>query len=228
MIRSTVFLTLTAVTLLAASPGYATGSNRKPAKCPPGRSHLIAADAEAQVYLRPGGSGPSGEYQAEEIFGCAYGGRRAYALSGPPAFSSQSGSEATDYTLAGVILVFESFEVQSIPGLGLPELKRLIKVENLRTGRLLHKVPTGTSSPNSIGIGPVVTLVVKSDGAVAWIAGNNKGRGEPATSYEVHALDKTGNRLLASGAEIDPSSLALAGGTLYWTQGGKPMSAVLN
>ena len=49
-------------------------------------------------------------------------------------------------------------------------------------------------------------------------------------------------RLLAAGTEIDPSSLALSvggsnigqgsrtapGSTLYWTQGGQPMSASLN
>jgi hypothetical protein len=33
-----------------------------------------------------------------------------------------------------------------------------------------ERVPTGTSGPSSVGVGPVVTLVVKSDGAVAWIA----------------------------------------------------------
>jgi hypothetical protein len=88
-------------------------------------------------------------------------------------------------------------------------------------------VPTGTNGPSSIGLGPVTSLVLKSDGAVAWIA-RNKPIGEPATSYEVHAVDKTGARLLAAGDEIAPGSLVLAGGTLYWTQGGRPMSATLN
>jgi hypothetical protein len=41
-------------------------------------------------------------------------------------------------------------------------------------------------------------------------------------------VDKNGSRLLASSTEIDPSSLALAGSTLYWTQGGKSMSSPLN
>jgi hypothetical protein len=37
-----------------------------------------------------------------------------------------------------------------------------------------------------------------------------------------------GIRTLASGPTVAPSSLALAGSTLYWTQEGKPFSAVLN
>jgi hypothetical protein len=68
--------------------------------------------------------------------------------------------------------------------------------------------------------------VVKSDGAVAWIVAIY-GREHPA-EYEVHALDRTGSRVLAFGPGISPRSLALAGSTLYWTQGGNPMSAPLN
>jgi hypothetical protein len=78
--------------------------------------------------------------------------------------------------------------------------------------------------PFSVGIGATAAIVVKSDGAVAWIVETRQEEG----TYEVHAVDKAGSRLLASGADIDPSSLALAGSTLYWTQGGKPMSASLN
>jgi hypothetical protein len=45
---------------------------------------------------------------------------------------------------------------------------------------------------------------------------------------EVHAVDTTGSRLLASGTDIGSKSLALAGSTLYWTQGDTPMSTTLN
>ena len=214
--------------LQVGSASAAPARHKANAKCPPGRSRLITADTQAQVYVRPGGSGPHGVYQAEEIFGCAYGGKRSYSLGGPPGFDAEGGGESSHYTLAGVILASENFGLQDFPAPGLPERERYVEVENLRSGRLLRKVPTGTSSSNSVGVGPVVTLVVKSDGAVAWIAGNTKEAAEHATSYEVHAVDDTGNRLLSSGADIDPHSLALGGSTLYWTQGGKPMSAVLN
>ena len=67
-------------------------------------------------------------------------------------------------------------------------------------------------------------IVVKSDGAVAWIVRTDPEEG----MYQVHALDQTGSRVLSTGSDIAPSSLALAGSTLYWTQGGEPHSATLN
>ncbi len=66
--------------------------------------------------------------------------------------------------------------------------------------------------------------MVKLDGSVAWIVET----GEEEGRYQVHAVDKSGSRVLASGPNIDPSSLALAGSTLYWTQGDQPFSASLN
>lgn len=102
----------------------------------------------------------------------------------------------------------------------------LVVVRNLRTGRVIHKLPTGTPAtprPSWVGIGPTTALVVKSDGAVAWIVET----GYP-TEYQVYAVDKSGSRMLASGANIEPYSLALASNTLYWTQGGLPASGSLN
>jgi hypothetical protein len=46
---------------------------------------------------------------------------------------------------------------------------------------------------------------------VAWIVQT----GFP-TTYEVHAVDTSGSRVVASGSDIDPSPLALAGNTIYW------------
>jgi hypothetical protein len=237
-----VALSVTAVLALLStgvSASYA-GSRHKPlAKCPPGEhTHLITADTQAQVYLKPEGSGSSG-FEAEEIFGCAYTGKRSFAISGPPTFSAEGGGEASHYTLAGPILAYAIHGVELVPPPGVTEWK--VEVENLRNGHVLHEVPTGTASapattsapggirnPRYVGVGPVVSLVVKSDGAVAWIVENEIPARHVPAEYEVHAVDKTGNRLLAAGSDIDPHSLALAGSTLYWTQGGKPMSAVLN
>jgi hypothetical protein len=110
----------------------------------------------------------------------------------------------------------------------LREEEFLIIVRNLRNDRILHKIPTGTPIPPSplvIGNGPVESIVLKGDGSVAWINKYSVGK---ITSYEVHAFDKTGSRVLATGTNIVPNSLALAGSTLYSTQEGKPFSATLN
>ncbi|MGC2656183.1 MAG: hypothetical protein WA317_21880, partial [Mycobacterium sp.] len=60
-------------------------------------------------------------------------------------------------------------------------------------------------------------IVVKSDGAVAWIAedGSVMSTSDPSSmvsAFAVEAVDDSGMRLLASGGEIDPSSLALSVG----------------
>ena len=66
--------------------------------------------------------------------------------------------------------------------------------------------------------------------------------GTQLSYFDVYACDKSGTRLLASGTNVDPSSLALstgatgigvypssiAGSTLYWTQEGKQASSTLN
>ena len=206
--------------LPAASVSDATARHTSPAKCPPGHTHLITADTQAQVYqvFSP---------EPAEIFGCAYGGKRSYLLGGPPVSDAEGGGKQTYYTLGGAVVAFASASFRDFPRPGEPRSENYVEVLNLGTGRVLHKVPTGTSSPSRVGFGAVAALLVKSDGAVAWIAGNNLGDEHP-TSFEVHAVDKADNRLLASGPEIDPSSLALAGSTLYWTQGGKPMFTSLN
>ncbi len=65
-------------------------------------------------------------------------------------------------------------------------------------------------------------MAVKSDGSIAWIGGLGT-----IPVRGVYVLDKSGQRMLASGPDIDPHSLALVGSTLYWTRGGQPFSAPL-
>jgi hypothetical protein len=128
-------------------------------------------------------------------------------------------------TLSGPVVAYEASS--AIGGEGQAQaVSFMVVVRDLRSGRILHQVPTGTpvSNPFAIGVGRAVAIVLKTNAAVAWIAKAPPYEG----TYQVHALDSTGSRLLATGAEIAPSSLALAGSTLYWTQGGEPMSAPLN
>jgi hypothetical protein len=107
-------------------------------------------------------------------------------------------------------------------------------------------VPTGAPlkpEPGYLGVGKIVALVVKIDGSVAWIAEDyERSATAKAPYFDVYAVDGSGTRLLASGTDIDPSSLALsvdathldyyphtiAGSTLYWTQGGQSFSTTLN
>jgi len=195
---------------------------QSPPKCPPGHPHLIAADAQAQVYV---GSG----YGGTVYRGCAYGHRGSYVVGGPPGGSAEAAAATRHLVLAGPMVAGEEFVgIASIPP-GESEKKWTVVVTDLRNGRVLHEVPTGIPSPPNprlVGNGDTTAIVVKSDGAVAWIV-ELANEAQPP-EYQVHTLDRSGSRVLASGAGIGPASLALGGSTLYWTQGGKPFSTPLN
>jgi hypothetical protein len=208
--------------MLIVAVSASAAHSRRPgpaATCPPALEHVYAADPEAIVYEGPEAKG------LPKIFGCTYRHKHAYALGTKAESSVQGGGGIERETLAGTVVAYEK---SSNGGFSHPGAKWQVVVRDLRNGRMLHKVPTGTRNDPQVrpdnGIGPTTAIVVKSDGSVAWIVETNPGAG----TYQVHALDSTGGRVLASGSDIDPSSLALAGSTVYWTQGGKPASAVLN
>jgi hypothetical protein len=182
-----------------------------------------------------------------------YGDRHSFPLGGPVKCGGGGGGApcggTKQFTLGGTYVAYE--EVAGEDMYGEPgHFEWIVVVRSLRTGRVLHRVPTGTPlkpRPGYIGVGNVVALVVRSDGSVAWIADDYErtvGTGTLSVTpyFDVEAVDQSGSRLLASGINIDPSSLALpiggndigqhdesiAGKTVYWTQGGEPFSASLD
>jgi hypothetical protein len=193
---------------------------RTPWICRPGHPNVVAANTRAEVF----------EVLDGRRFGCVYGQRRPVVL-GQADYGSSSGSGGSgDYTLAGTTVAFT--ETFCNGALGPSGCSESLKVANLRTGPLLHQV----SVMNARCSGRVLQLVLKDDGAVAWITENSYGGGgaseEMGCPYrsearEVHALDSSGERVLAAGTNIDASSLALAGSTVYWMQGGQPHAGPL-
>ena len=186
--------------------------------CRPGHANTVAADLRAEVFEVPSGSPPRFE-------GCAYGSTHRYAL-GPVPYGSSSGSNGSrDYTLLGTSLAFTE---GGCPGALAPasaECWETLEVMNLSSGRRLHQVSVRNAQCN----GRILGLVLKGDGAVAWIATNVvQGCSVRTQALEVHALDFAGERLLANGTDVAAESLALAGSTVYWMQGGRPYSATLN
>jgi hypothetical protein len=230
-----------------ASASGATDRHHAVSRCPTARSQVLAADSQAEVYaIREG----SDEYLS--VRACAYGQRHSLFVT---TCNREEKAEACDgmlhVTLAGAIIAYEeSFSTATRytrEGEPVSNAWRVI-VRNLRTAKVLHRVPTGTPvtpKPTYVGVGNVVALVLTSDGSVAWIAEDNErsATGTPAEAvyFDVYAVDKSGTRLLAAGANVDPSSLALAvgdsntggyphavvGSTLYWTQDGASFAATL-
>lgn len=228
---------------------------RLPPPCEPGSTpyksrpnlyrRTLAADTVAQVYSL-GASRPSPEtFQAGDrlIYGCVYGQHGAHLLGTEPfnnggKYMSLDVSGDRNVMLAGTVVAYEGYTMTE----GLCGFQFHVTVEDLRTGTVFRHEPVGTrtvpgpafeceSSVRHTGLGHTTEIVVAADGAVAWIF-------EPQpfaleghyveAGYQVHAADATGSRLLASGPDIDPTSLALAESMLYWTQDGQPHATPLN
>jgi hypothetical protein len=216
-IAITTMIVLAAI-VASTSISAARPVRRAPTKCVRGHSRIITADAQAQVYEAPE---PPGAPEALGVYGCAYGSNRTYFLGPLPFASVEDAGGVSDETLAGPIIAYNESSVRPCCS-----NRSLVVVRNLLTGKILRHVPSGTPTvPKTgyVGIGPVVSIVVKKNGAVAWIVET----GYP-NEYQVHAMDQSGSRLLASSAEIEPDSLALGGNVLYWTEAHRPFSALLN
>ncbi len=195
-------------------------------QCRRGHAYRVVADSRAEVFEISSGDEPRYE-------GCAYGSTHRYALGPIPGGSSSGSWGSYSYTLVGTTLAFTKV---GCPGSLAPpgdQCSETLSVMNLRSGKRLHEVSVTNGQCN----GSVRRLVLKEDGAVAWVTENATGIGEApgGTScvmrkdpLEVHALDRAGERLLASGTDVAAGSLKLAGSTVHWTQGGRLYSAVLN
>jgi hypothetical protein len=236
-----------ALLLTPVGANAARGRHALPAKCVQS-SHTLFADPQAQIYAAREGS-----LKYLRIRACAYGQRRSFIVAACNREESPAACvESSHVTLAGTLVAAEGAFTPGAEGRG-GEEKGIdewhVVVQSLRTGKVLHDVPTGAPlkpEPQYVGVGNVVGLVLKSNGSVAWIAEDYERSstlyGAGAPYFDVYATDKTGTRLLASGTNIDPSSLALSvggfgvngvrraivGSTLYWTQGGMTFSSTLN
>jgi hypothetical protein len=208
----------------ATSTANAIPHKARPVCNLPAYSRMISANGQAMVYEKLDTATQEGG-----VYGCTYRYKHTYFLGEHQGFSSSGGGGIALETLGGSMVAF--FEAVAGPSGAVWK----IVVRNLRNGQALHKTPTGPSLPPSppengeparqyVGIGPAQSIVVKSDGAVAWVVET----GKVEEFYQVRALDHSGEKLLASESDINPSSLAIAGSTLYWTQGGKPFSATLD
>ena len=243
LIRLLVVATIVGLLLSASAMAMAARRVRQPLTCAPNHSHLILADARAEIFEAPV---PSGGFGALGVWGCVQG-RRAHFLGPLPSDSSFIAGAPTHVTLAGsMVACGKSVSEERVGG----RVEWLVVVRDLRSGRVVHRVPTGTPvqpEPGKVGVGNLLSLIVRSDGSAAWIAEDN-GRTEGIGTlsekryFDVEAVDKSGTRLLASGTDVDPSSLALSvvgadvlgeltsrqGDKLYWMQDGRLLSAILH
>jgi hypothetical protein len=208
--------------LTVGEVGFTAATAMPGPRCAPRGAHVIRRDAQAEVY----------ELEDDaplEVFGCLRGRRRVSTL-GPFAAGSPEGASGIDHvTLTGGVVAYEELSLPGEKGGENPELVWLVIVRDLTNGRIVRRLPTGAApaGTKAIGAGSVVRLVLKANGSVAWTTEYAFGPLSGPHTYQVRAVDKTGNRLLASGTDVRPKSLKLRGSALSWVKGGRVSSTTL-
>ena len=152
------------------------------------------------------------------VYGCAAGGRGALRL-GAVARSIREG-RAGPIALAGTTAAY------GYTRFGVDTVSSEVVVRRLTDGATLANLPSirlvGAESFES-----VQSIVVKADGAVAWIASvtsilSHRDR------FEVHSARGSSDSLLDSGPGIAPTSLRLNGSALSWRHGTATRRATLH
>jgi hypothetical protein len=193
----------TSVTLAASLVAQAPAQARIPCRPGPG-TFTIAHSAKARIF----------EYQANgNDYACLYSNGHARYLSS---------SEHYVYRLVRFAGAYVAF-VQNVEA-----VDDHIGVLNLRTGGL-HNFQEVRPINNSV-CPRVGSLVLKGDGAAAWIATNFVGSfcsNPPGPAIEVRRHDSRGLHTINSGTGIAPASLSLSGSLLRWTNGGHMHTATL-
>ncbi len=218
-----------AVALLVPAAAAGTTKHRRRApSCPPPHSYVLVADRTAAVFQI---EDPITDFTREAA--CTRTGRKPFVMRECEIINCE-GPSFSGLALAGDILAYQRYTYTgSSKYMDATPASWLVQVRDLKTHRLIHSSLTSTSEPppsNVIGNGPTEGIVVKRDGAVAWIAVDGwhpYSPSPPPTVYQVWKIDRTGQHLLAMGSRIAPSSIALSGNTVYWTDGGAPASAPL-
>ena len=175
--------------------------------CGPTSARTLAASHQARVY----GSGAV-------VYGCAKSGRSSIRL----------GERGSCIGAARIvpITVTDSLAAYGSETCGIDTGSTLVVVRRLTDGQQLH------SSPAAAPVGPesyetVTSLVLKGDGAVAWIA-TVMSIGNHRAAVEVWRSDRHGTTRLDSRADTRPRSLRLRGSTLRWRDGTQTHTAVLS
>jgi len=153
------------------------------------------------------------------VYGCSLGGLRSFRL-GNEARSIREGR-------VGPLAVAGRDAAYGLSRYGVDTLPATVIVERLIDGKQLHN-----SSATTQPLGPeffqsVESIVVRSDGAVAWVAKAGSIISRRPADVEVNRTDTRGRLLLDSGAGIDPKSLRLHDSTVSWRHGSATHSATL-
>lgn len=190
-----------------ASSRAAGPSSPAAATCGPPGAQILAESHSARVYVSHG-----------EVYGCATGHAHSYRLG--------SSARSIRENRAGPVAVGGSNAGYAMTTYGVDTVSSQVVVEDLADGRRLRALPASTKvMPESFQ--SVGSIVVKPDGAVAWISQVSSVIAHGAAVRQVWRADGRGNALLDSGRSIAADSLRLSGSRLSWRDASRTRSSTL-
>ncbi len=198
---------------LALSCGFAfaassSASSPHKSNCGPSSAQTLTADAVARVYTSNG-----------SVYGCSGTSGKRSTLGKR---TSCLGTErAGPVTLTGQLVAY------GVQICGVDTGFAQVVVRRLSDGKRLTSAPAFTGPLGAEPFQSVDSLVLKADGAVAWIA-TGRSLATHSSHRQVQSEDKNSQKLLDSSGSIQLGSLRLNGSTLTWKRGGKTRSASLH
>jgi hypothetical protein len=193
--------------IAGALPLAAASSQGSASRCGPVAGRTIAADAVARVYT-----------VGDAVYGCASGGAKSYKLG--QLGSCIASSRVSAVKVAGRLAAY------GLERCGVDTGFTEVVVRRLTNGAQLRSLPA-TSPPGAESFQSVDSLVLKADGAVAWIGIGSSIVGHGRV-IEVRKADRSGKALLDSGSSVDPRSLRLHRSVLTWKHASSTRSATLH
>jgi hypothetical protein len=209
--RSLSCMLLTVALLVAATPASA--------RCPKRSStHVLAHSGREVVYTLPHEKVVEG---AGNIYACRYPRGRQLLINSEGEFGM---NDAGAFTFAGHFLAYEDI-VDSAAG----PPAYILEVRNLQSGRFMAVVDVSSRDPSFSD--DVVSLLLKPNGSVAWVAASGADDDyDDHKLYEVHVADRHGSRMLDQSRSIAPNSLRLSADhrSVTWLRGGAAQSAQIS
>jgi hypothetical protein len=153
------------------------------------------------------------------VYGCAVGHATKYLLG-----ASGRSPRATG---VGPVVVAGDVAAYGLTRSGVDTVSAQMVVRRLTDGAQLASAAATARTPVEAAQS-VDSLVVKSDGAVAWVGDAHSVFAPRGTDIEVHKIDRHGATLLDSGPTVSLTSLRLRGSNLSWKHGGAIRRATLD
>jgi hypothetical protein len=205
--RRTAALLVASIAALAAAPAEARSS----VTCHSGRT--VQANAKVRVF-----------WVGHRLYACASRAHKAlllYEESVPCPADSSTGCDGVRHIRLAARYVAVAWEVQERDGTS----SAAVVFDVVARKRVRARY-----TPQQISWSYWITdMELTKRGGLGLIeASKHAGLYPMPATYEVRKRDAKGSAVVDSGPDVDPSSLALSAGTLYWTRGGNAHSCPIH